>query len=315
MISRKKFLTASALAAISSYKAFDVLASSIPHSTSPTCFASDPKICIFSKCLQWLKYTDLAEFAADAGFDGIDLTVRKNGHVLPENVVKDLPKAVKAVEDGGLKVYMITTDIADIHEPHTAAIIQTAARLGIKYYRTNWYNYDSAISIPANIEVFKRRLAGLSKLNRQYNVEGVYQNHAGHYFGASVWDLWLAIKDLESISCQYDIRHATVEGTSSWETGFELIHQKINTIAVKDFTWQQQGTKWNAKSVPLGEGIVDYTAYLKMVDKYRISGPASMHFEYPLGGAEEGARTITLSREDFKKAIIKDLRTFQKLIA
>lgn len=131
----------------------------------------------------------MAAFAAGAGFDGIDLTVRENGHVLPENVITDLPKAVKAAEQAGLKIYMITTGIMDAGEKHTANIIKTAARLGIKYYRTNWYEYDTTIDIPANIQVFKKRLTGLSALNKQYGIEGMYQNHAGQYFGASIWDL------------------------------------------------------------------------------------------------------------------------------
>ena len=44
------------------------------------------KIHIFSKHLQFLNYEDMANAAAEMGFDGIDLTVRPNGHVLPEQV-------------------------------------------------------------------------------------------------------------------------------------------------------------------------------------------------------------------------------------
>src|SRR2546423_1681783 len=49
------------------------------------------KIHIFSKHLQFLNYNDLAEAAVEMGFDGIDLTVRPKGHVLPERVETDLP--------------------------------------------------------------------------------------------------------------------------------------------------------------------------------------------------------------------------------
>ena len=44
------------------------------------------KICVFSKHLQWLNYTDMAMAAAEMGFDGVDLSVRAKGHVLPERV-------------------------------------------------------------------------------------------------------------------------------------------------------------------------------------------------------------------------------------
>jgi len=60
------------------------------------------KISIFSKHLQWLDYRGMAQTAAEIGFDGIDLTVRAGGHVLPARVQEDLPKAAKAVRKGGL---------------------------------------------------------------------------------------------------------------------------------------------------------------------------------------------------------------------
>ena len=39
-------------------------------------------ICIFSKHLQWLDFEDVGKYVRDLGFDGVDLAVRKNGHVL-----------------------------------------------------------------------------------------------------------------------------------------------------------------------------------------------------------------------------------------
>jgi hypothetical protein len=55
------------------------------------------QICVFSKHLQWTDVHEAAAIARDIGFDGIDLTVRPQGHVLPERVETDLPAAVEAV--------------------------------------------------------------------------------------------------------------------------------------------------------------------------------------------------------------------------
>jgi L-ribulose-5-phosphate 3-epimerase len=41
------------------------------------------KICVFSKHLQWTDVKEAAAIARDIGFDGVDLTVRPGGHVLP----------------------------------------------------------------------------------------------------------------------------------------------------------------------------------------------------------------------------------------
>ena len=169
-ITRKKFIAASLLTAISLPQTLMAISENrTPFNPMDRGAAAikDRKICIFSKCLQWLNYQDMADLAAAAGFDGIDLTVRKNGHVLPENVANDLPKAVEAIEKAGLKVYMLTTDIAGADGQYTAGILKTAASLGIKYYRTDWFPYDQTIDIPANIEQIKRKLSGLSVLNKQ----------------------------------------------------------------------------------------------------------------------------------------------------
>src|ERR1700729_3163462 len=60
------------------------------------------KICIFSKHLQWASVHDAAAIARDIGFDGVDLTVRAGGHVLPDRVETDLPAAVEMVWRPGL---------------------------------------------------------------------------------------------------------------------------------------------------------------------------------------------------------------------
>src|SRR5215471_18287569 len=53
------------------------------------------KISVFSKHFQWTNCREMAAIAKDIGFDGIDLTVRQSGHVLPERVEEDLPKAAE----------------------------------------------------------------------------------------------------------------------------------------------------------------------------------------------------------------------------
>jgi len=60
------------------------------------------KIHIFSKHLQFLQGQELAKTAAELGFDAVDLTVRKGGHVEPATVAHDLPPLVTAIRKQGL---------------------------------------------------------------------------------------------------------------------------------------------------------------------------------------------------------------------
>lgn len=49
-------------------------------------------ISVFSKCLQWLDYAGTAGITAEAGFDGVDLTVRKGGKSRPSGSRRTCPR-------------------------------------------------------------------------------------------------------------------------------------------------------------------------------------------------------------------------------
>jgi hypothetical protein len=120
-ISRKQFIRSAAITAaalpfgLSSLSADESIKEPLPLAANPANAADKLSISIFSKHLHWLNYKDMASLTAQLGYDGIDLTVRKDGHVLPENVTRDLPKAVEAIRNAGLEVYTITTDIPHLY--------------------------------------------------------------------------------------------------------------------------------------------------------------------------------------------------------
>src|SRR6476659_1240717 len=99
------------------------------------------KVAIFSKHLQFIDGEELAKTAAELGFDGIDITVRKGGHVEPERVKQDLPKLVAIIRQQGLEVPMVTTDIADADTPFAEDVIRAASELGTRYYRFGAFKY------------------------------------------------------------------------------------------------------------------------------------------------------------------------------
>ena len=264
---------------------------------------------IFSKHLQWLNYKHMAEFAAECDFDGIDITVRPGGHVEPERAGTDLPEAVSTVRRTGKKVRMITTEIKRADEPHTRSILQTAGQLGIEYYRMGWYDYAPEATIGDNLEEIKRQLRDLAILSRQCNIKAAYQNHAGLGVGAPVWDIAQVLHGLDSpwIGCQYDIRHATVEGGNSWPLAFDYVKPYINSLDIKDFLWSEAAGKWIATNVPLGQGMVDFDKYFSMIRSLPATVPMCLHVEYSLGGAEHGGKSITMSAAEVMKVMKADL--------
>ena len=115
------------------------------------------KIHIFSKHLQFLNYQDLAEAAAEMGFDGIDLTVRPKGHVLPERVESDMPKAVEAMRKVGLIPLLMTTSVQDADNITDKQVLKTAVKLGIQYYRMNWFAYPEKKASPNRCSISNKK--------------------------------------------------------------------------------------------------------------------------------------------------------------
>ncbi len=269
------------------------------------------RVCIFSKHLQWLDYEGMAETAAELGFDGVDLTVRPRGHVLPERVEDDLPRAVEAVRKAGLEVPMMVTAITDPDDPLTEKILRTASQLGIRYYRLGYWRYPKKGSPAVVLEDIRKKAEALAAMNRQYGLVGDYQNHAGeNRVGAAIWDLWYIMRDLDPrwLGVQFDVRHATVEGGTSWPTDFRLIAERVHTVVAKDFFWGKVNGRWEARNCPLGEGMVDFLRYFRMLKRVGFSGPITVHYEYPLGGANHGARELTVPKTQVLTAMRSDLR-------
>lgn len=270
---------------------------------------SERKIHLFSKHMQWLNYSEMAATAKQIGFDGIDLTVRPNGHVLPENVDTDLPKAVEAIRKSGLIVDRITTAIIDPDDPFTIPVLRKASELGIKNYRMGWFSYDPSFSIKEYLRVINGKLQRLATLNKQFEIKGAYQNHAGEGVGGAVWDMGLMLEGIDPgyMGIRYDIRHATIAGGLSWPVGLQFLADKINSFDLKDCIWEKTDGKWQPATVPLGTGMVDFDRYFKIIKQQNIAGDFTLHFEYELGGADTGAFKLTVPPEVVLSAMKRDL--------
>lgn len=278
------------------------------------------KIAVFSKHLQFITGEQLAQTAAEIGFDGVDLTVRHGGHVEPAHVEQDLPAIAELIRAHGLDVPMITTDIVDAETPYATGILRAMASLGIRRYRWGGMRYVDRTPLARQLDALRPRVVALAALNRQYSVGAMYHTHSGrNQVGASIWDLHELLNGLdpELVGVNYDVGHATVEGgLGGWIHSFRITGPYLRGIAVKDFLWgRDQDGAWSPHWKPLGEGMVRFPEFFAMVRDAAFSGPVQLHFEYPLGGANDGARTLTLPREDVLSAMKRDLLQLRTWLA
>jgi L-ribulose-5-phosphate 3-epimerase len=252
-------------------------------------------LCFFSKHLPDLGPGPLARAVREAGFDGIELTVRPGGHVAPERVENDLPAAIAAIRAEGVEVPVIATAIVSASDPTARPILATAASLGVPLWRPGWLTYDG--DVRDELRRAADTLAGLAEIGREARVAVAYQNHVGR-FGAAVWDLERAMAGLDPrwAGVYYDVRHAVAEGTAgSWRAGAALVAERVKVVGVKDFYWE----RGVARSCSLGEGIVDVSAAFAILRTF--SGPVTLFFEY--------------APADMLAAAARDLATFKARLA
>ncbi|MEQ9303954.1 MAG: sugar phosphate isomerase/epimerase family protein [Marinoscillum sp.] len=273
------------------------------------------EIHIFSKHLQFLEYQQAAQKAAEMGFDGLDITVRPNGHVLPENVKSELPEFINAIRNVGLKCDLITTNISDASDPLDRNVIDVASAQGVKFYRSDWFKYRSDFSMEESLIYYQAKVRELGMLNQENNIVGCYQNHSGTSIGSSFWEINHLLKSVNTnfFGAQYDIRHAVVEGGKSWPNGVRLLGNRIKTIVLKDFKWEVVDGQWDIVNVPIGEGMVDFISYFRLLKSFGLRPPVSLHLEYPLGGAEKGKVDISVNQKVVFDAMQRDLNKVKEL--
>jgi sugar phosphate isomerase/epimerase len=268
---------------------------------------------IVSRHLQWTSLEDAIEVAKLAGYDAIEWNVRSGGHVAPERVEKDLPRAIELTRKAGLAVPMITTSIQDASSPHAEAILRTAHGLGVRFYRGGQYfRYDYTKPLGPQLEALKPRIATLLALNQKYDMTWAYHTHSGlGNIGGNVWDIWGAIKDFDPayIGLNYDTAHTTIRGGNGWGDAARVALSHIRCLAIKDARWERGADgRWRYDYVPLGEGLVDLKARFQLLESAKFDGPVNVHFEHNnLLGTDVGTWTLPMTRERFLAIIRQDL--------
>jgi L-ribulose-5-phosphate 3-epimerase len=276
---------------------------------------------IVSRHLQWTSLEDAIAVAKEAGFDAIEWNVRKGGHVAPERVELDLPRAVELTRKAGLAATMITTSIQDAQSPYAESILRAAKAVGIRYYRGgDYFRYDYKRDLPQQLEELKPRIATLVELNRKYGTTWAYHTHsAPGMIGGNVWDIWSVIKDFDpaSIGLNYDTGHTTARGGSGWIDAAHVAHRYITCLAIKDFTFERRPDgRWSQEFCPLGEGMVNFKAVFGYLREVGFAGPVNIHYEHhDLLGTDLGTWTLKMPRTEFMSIVKRDLESLRGFMA
>jgi L-ribulose-5-phosphate 3-epimerase len=266
-----------------------------------------PMICLFSKCLAKLHYSELGGVLSDLGFAGCDLTVRPGGHVEPALSAADLYRAVEAIRGAGVEIPMITTAFVSAADPTIQNVLALCGRdrMKVPYFKLGYWNYRPADNIDTRIAEVRRDLTGLVSLARAYGMVAGFHNHSGNYVGEAVWDGRSAMEGVDAnwIGYYFDPCHATAEGgEAGWQIALRMALPRIKMVAMKDFYWEKSNGKWAMRMCPMGEGMVRWDEVFAMLAAAGFSGPLSLHLEYEPVNPGAIARDFAFVKKQVAKA-------------
>jgi len=311
-ITRRDFLAASSAAAVA------VSWSATGRAGTPP--ASGPfrgTLCLFSKPVPQLTWQELGRSAKQAGFAGIDLTVREGGHVQPARAKEDLPKAVAAIRAEGLEVPMVTSELASANDPTAVPILQTMQELSIPFLKPGYYHYKFR-DVRKEVAEAGRQFSGLVDLAGKHEVQVGFHNHAG-YIGGQTWEILPIMDRLDPkwAGYYYDLENSVEEGAmAGWKSAALLAMPRMKMMAAKDFYWQKTAEGWEPTMCPLGEGMCHHKEFLKMAAEGGFHGPITLHMEYQIPGVSDD-QGIALSREKAEAVMAaakRDLDTLKALM-
>jgi len=257
--------------------------------------------CAFVKPVHSLSFAEMAETFSRIGYDGLEVAVRDNGYIHPDNVDDQLPRLIDALGQHGLKVTILTSDITSMQQPNAAKVLRAAARAGIHMYRLGYFNYDLTSPIPRQLDTIRASLRDVIAASNDLGLLPVYQNHSGaNLMGAPLWDLHEVIEKYspDQIGVALDVGHMAIEGGLSWPVQYHLMRPHVRAIYVKDFVWKGPNVEW----VPLGEGRVEPTVF-DWLRESKFDGPFSLHVEYleTIDDAQKVAMNVKAFKSDLKQ--------------
>jgi L-ribulose-5-phosphate 3-epimerase len=249
------------------------------------------KYVLFTDNLADLTVAQACAAARDAGFDGLDLTLRPGGHVRPESAEVGLAEAKKAADAVGVSIPMVSTAITDVDSPHAEAIFAAAAHYGARLLKLGYWQYTPFGTLAAQIDRARDRLRRLVELGRKYHVLPCVHCHSGRFVASGGPLLYLVLKGFEpgEVGAYVDPMHMTIEGgLSGWELGLDLVAPWVALVGIKNFRWlpvagerdRHGQQRWRWEYCPLADGQAPLPEFMSYLRRLKYDGVVSLHSEY-----------------------------------
>jgi sugar phosphate isomerase/epimerase len=287
---RRQFLTAASLGTGATWATLHTTASAAdrPKESPAPARPGQHKLVAFTKSFQDWPIPVVCQRFREIGLQGLDLTVRQGGMILPKDAPEQLPLAAKAAAEAGMEIPLLTTLITELDE-ESQKLLATASKLGIRYVKIGYFKYKPFGTLASQIDDARRQLAVLVKAFKKYDVLPCVHIHSGTYIPSHGTMLYQLLRDFapSEVGAYGDMLHMALEGGGDgWRQGLDLIAPWLVWVAVKNFDWQAGDRdangwlRWKTRVVPVADGISPIPDYVALLKKMGFSGGYSMHSEY-----------------------------------
>jgi len=186
---------------------------------------------VFTKSWKTESLSELAEFVKGLGFDGVELPVRPEYQVEPENVEKGLPEAARILADHGVK-------IGTIAGPTDERTIAACAAAGVPIIRI-CVNIPREKSYLAAIEDCQREWDSLVPILDSHGVAIGVQNHCNRCI-ANAMQLLHAIGKYapKHICAVWDAAHNGLQGEDV-DLALDTIWSHLRVVNLKSAYWKR----------------------------------------------------------------------------
>ena len=262
-----------------------------------------PAVCLYSRVLVKIGYLDLGPILQAIGFDGVDVSVQKGGHIDPDKTDYNLMPALESFTGNGLDVPMLTTDVTSLQDKNSQQIMGLAAFIGVPFFRPGHWKVTGPASIDMEASMALRDMAGLAQLGRATQMAMGVHNYLQGSEGASVADLIRLLRPIDPqwAGFDFDAGYATMEGL---DAAMPLAIPRLKMVTVRDFKWDKPGDAGRQpKPCPLGDGVVEFEKLFAALARMKFAGPISIQVDHsPDGELEAIKHDLAFVRKQITKA-------------
>ncbi|WP_159698980.1 sugar phosphate isomerase/epimerase [Arthrobacter sp. 18067] len=243
------------------------------HSTHKTIWA------VFTK--PWPLHTaqQLSDVVLQLGFNGVEIPVRNNTLITPDNAATLLPRYVSDMAERGITTISIATELT---EPIFAACREAGVDLIRIMIPVTTNDYSSSVTAA------RIRLEKAADWARNYDVGVVIQPHRGEYV-SSCFGVLDIIKDLpgEYFKVAWDAAHDALAGDDP-VTAMNACGGRLAIANFKNVIYQAQApdpqhpgtTLWKPWYVPGPEGLADWNRAITHLRQRPDSVPLCFTAQY-----------------------------------